>query len=683
MTRWIYNGIRPTRRIARRVPIGDIGIGADEPVRVQSMTTPSTQDTTATVDQIERLVDAGCEIVRVTVPTSRDADNLPVIRSEMKRRRIRVPLVADIHFTPAAAMRAIEHVEKIRINPGNYADKKKFATRDYTDREYDTELERVERVFTPLVERARVLGVSMRIGTNHGSLSDRVMNRYGDSPEGMVESALEFVRICRKLDYHDLVLSMKSSNPIVVLQVYRLLATRMAAEDMDYPFHLGVTEAGDGEDGRIKSAIGIGVLLAEGIGDTIRVSLTEDPVAEIPVALELVAQSQRFRTAGKGPIDPWTEVRDPYHHGRRPSLAAVCGPIHVGDTATVVVETPLISGLGEREALRRELDAQIGVRVPEETRSDMIVINAFEDGDCERLAELGRSLRNVAPGVALAARVTLTVGLQSAENWWASVDRLQVECDMNRIDDARRLLQSAVQHQRLLLIELRATESSDDPMQEVTRTALECAANLPSSSQQHLQLSLAPDDRFSALHGYRLLAAALAEASVAVPLTLIDRSDRIDDASLVGTASQLGGLLCDGIGDAIQVFLPVATESRRVAFGILQASRVRITRTEFISCPSCGRTLFDLEETTARIKARTAHLKGLKIAIMGCVVNGPGEMADADFGYVGWGEDKIALFVGKEMVARGIPTDGAEDRLIELIKAHGRWVEPPAAVDQD
>ncbi|MDH3626130.1 MAG: (E)-4-hydroxy-3-methylbut-2-enyl-diphosphate synthase [Acidobacteriota bacterium] len=683
MRPWTYNGIRPYRRKTRRVAIGDLAIGGHEPIRVQSMTTPSTRDTTATVDQIERLVDAGCEIVRVTVPTTGDADNLPNIRAEMKRRQIRVPLVADIHFTPAAAMKAVEHVEKIRINPGNYADKKKFASREYTDVEYDGELKRIERVVTPLIKRAKTLGVSMRIGTNHGSLSDRIMNRYGDTPGGMVESALEFVRICEKHDYRDLVLSMKSSNPVVVQHVYRLLASRMSAEQMDYPFHLGVTEAGDGEDGRIKSAIGIGALLAEGLGDTVRVSLTEDPVAEIPVARELVANSARHLGELKQPTDPWPELRDPHRYDRRVAEPVTCGALRIGGGETVAVETPLVQVLSEPKAIRSELDSQIGVRVPEETRADVIVIDAFESGDDQRLLELRQALHNVAPRVALSARVKTDAALDTTDRWWAATDRLQVECDVNSVDTIRELLDSAAGADRLLLVELRATQDTADPLRQVVQTALACIDGLNAAPLRHVQFGLVPDPRISTLHGYRLLSAALTHAGAPIPLVLIDRDDRLDTASLLKTATQLGGLLCDGTGDSIQVRRSDATESRRVAFGVLQAARVRITRTEFISCPSCGRTLFDLEETTARIKERTSHLKGLKIAVMGCIVNGPGEMADADFGYVGWGEDKIALFVGKEMVARDIPTKGAEERLVQLIKDHGRWVDPPVAVSQD
>jgi len=679
--RWSYDGLSDRRRPTRTVHVGDVTLGSDHPIRVQSMTTPATTDTTATVDQIERLVDAGCEIVRVTVPTSKDADNLPNIRNEMKRRRVAVPLVADIHFTPAAAMKAVEFVEKIRINPGNFADKKKFAVREYSDAQYAAELERIERVVRPLVLRAAELGVSMRIGTNHGSLSDRIMNRYGDTPEGMVESALEFVRICEAHDYREIVLSMKASNPLVVLQAYRLLCERMAHESMDYPIHLGVTEAGDGEDGRIKSAIGIGVLLSEGIGDTVRVSLTEDPVAEIPVARALV---ERFNRSGDGLgtftfRTPVREERDPFRHARRAADPVTLGPHRVGGDGTVLVEVPLAATLADEAELRRELDGQAGVRVPEETRADVVSVRLRSASERDALGRLRHGVELVAARVALSARIDaewlIDAEGDELDRWIAAAHRLHV-----RIDDldsrARtglaRALRAAADSRGSFLFE---TESS--AVEPAVDLACRIAQIAQSEGSRSVALTLAPSVAFLPLHGMRLLAARLADAGLHPPLVLTDRPGDREADPLLGPATSLGGLLCDGIGDAIQIDA-VPTESRRLAFGILQAARVRITRTEYISCPSCGRTLFDLEETTARIKARTAHLKGVKIAVMGCIVNGPGEMADADFGYVGWGENKIAIFVGKEMVEKDIPTDGADERLVELIKEHGSWVEPPA-----
>lgn len=637
------------RRRTRVVQVGDVPLGGDHPIRVQSMTTPATTDTAATVAQIQRLVEVGCEIVRVTVPTSADADNLPNLRAELRRRSIRVPLVADIHFTPAAAMKAVEHVEKIRVNPGNFADKKRFAVREYTDAEYAAELDRIAGVFSPLVRRCRELGVAMRIGTNHGSLSDRILNRFGDTPEGMVESALEFVAICEAHGYRDLVISMKASNPKVVLEAYRLLARRMDAEGRDYPLHLGVTEAGDGEDGRIKSAIGMGALLEEGLGDTVRVSLTEDPVAEIPVAFALVAPYNAARESGWMPA---------------PEVRAVAA----GREGTVAVEVPLRNPARDVDALRREIDAEAGVRVPEDTRADVVSVAAESWNDVASLARLRGSLELVAPRLRLSARVRAGL-LEGADD--AALDAL-----------------AGAAHRVHVLVPAPPPAPAIEPLRALARrTALLLEAGGDAAGAVDLavevarwgpEVSVAMDPTLAVgpLFANRALAARLADAGIRVPHVLVDRPVSRGADPVLGPAAHLGGLLCEGIGDAIHVDAGDATASRRLGFNILQGARVRITKTEFISCPSCGRTLFDLESTTATIKARTAHLKGLKIAVMGCVVNGPGEMADADFGYVGWGDEKIALFVGKEMVEKDIPTGEAADRLVELIKRHGKWVEP-------
>ena len=680
MTTWTYNGLAYRRRPTRTVHVGDIAVGSDHPIRVQSMTTPATTDTKATVEQIERLVDAGCEIVRVTVPTSADADNLPQIRSGLERRGIRVPLVADIHFTPAAAMKAVEHVDKIRVNPGNYADKKKFKSREYTDDEYSAELERIAGVFSPLVLRARELGVSMRIGTNHGSLSDRIMNRYGDTPEGMVQSALEFVRICEVHDYRELILSMKASNPVVVLQAYRLLAQRMGEAGMDYPVHLGVTEAGDGEDGRIKSAVGIGALLDDGIGDTVRVSLTEDPVREIPVALALVEKYNRAVPPKSETPPEVAESRDPFSYGRRASHQVTVGPHTIGGTNTVVVEVPLGASLAAGDALRTELDAQAGVRVPEETRAEIVCVAVRSDDELEALEQLRDSVETVAPRVALSAcieaRCLREADDERLQRWLDAAHRLHVRATAPDDDDLLPVLEKLVgmagRGEATLLLETCAADAGTAAGMAIRLAELESRA-----PRRSLMLAMAPIVDASPLHATRLLAARLAAMGLTTPIVLLDDPERRCAEPLLEPSASLGGLLCDGIGDAIQLRAGTASDSRRLAFSILQAARVRTTRTEFISCPSCGRTLFDLEQTTARIKQRTAHLKGLKIAVMGCIVNGPGEMADADFGYVGWGEDKIALFVGKELVARDIPTGEADERLVELIKQHGRWVDPP------
>jgi (E)-4-hydroxy-3-methylbut-2-enyl-diphosphate synthase len=687
MTKWEYDGFACRRRPTRTVHVGDVAVGSRHPIRVQSMTTPSTRDTAATVEQARRLVEAGCEIVRVTVPTSRDAENLPNIRRELERLGIRVPLVADIHFTPAVALKAVEHVEKIRINPGNYADKKKFDVREYGDREYAEELERIERAFAPLVERAKELGVAMRIGTNHGSLSDRIMNRYGDTPEGMVESALEFVRICEARGYRELILSMKASNPVVVQQVYRLLAERMAAEGMDYPFHLGVTEAGDGEDGRIKSAIGIGALLDEGIGDTVRVSLTEDPVLEIPVARALVEPYNRRGAGSPSALRrPTPELRDPHVYVRRESREIGVGPLRLGGDSPVRVEVSLSAPLTDRDAVRLELDRQIGAGVPQETRAEVVSVPLAGPADVALLSSLRESMKLVAPGVAVSARFDLrgpvAAYLAARDEPSRLADRFELTLDApfdgTTCETFETLLRHANDSASTILF---AAGSANGTMEAAVDLALDAAATAASAAAKtaydRLMMTVAPSPSYSPLHAIRLLVARLGAQGLAPPIALLDRPETRGVDPLLGASSALGGLLCDGIGDSIRVDGLPAPDARRLAFTILQGARVRITKTEFISCPSCGRTLFDLEETTARIKARTSHLKGVKIAVMGCVVNGPGEMADADFGYVGWGEDKIALFVGKEMVARDIPTAEADDRLVDLIKQHGRWTSPP------
>jgi (E)-4-hydroxy-3-methylbut-2-enyl-diphosphate synthase len=526
------------RRKTREVAIGKIIVGGNQPIRVQSMTTTRTQDIEGTLAQTIRLVEAGCEIVRITAPTVNDAKAIGEIKHRLRARGIDVPLVADIHFSPAAALEAAEHVEKVRVNPGNFADQKFFRVREYTDEQYAEELERIEERFTPLVLKCQARGISMRIGSNHGSLSDRIMNRYGDTPAGMVESALEFARIARKHDYHDLIFSMKASNPKVMIQAYRLLVARMDEEGMDYPLHLGVTEAGLGEDGRIKSAVGIGALLDDGLGDTVRVSLTEEPEAEVPVAQRLVEPYNRGLPGARA-FPSATEHLDPYTYARRLSDAVDVGGLRVGGGEPVAVLEP-----------------------PEVAAPDL-----------SRLARLAE--RNVP---------------------W-----------------------------------------------------------------------------FDAVRAYRALATGLQGQ----PLHLAVAVDGDELEVLLRSAIVLGSLLCDGLGDSVGLHAPLPDEDRsRLLFGILQASGVRITKTEFVSCPSCGRTLFDLQSTTERIRSQTAHLKGVKIAIMGCVVNGPGEMADADFGYVGGSPGRVNLYVGKEVVEKGVPEEEADERLVDLIRRHGKWVEP-------
>jgi (E)-4-hydroxy-3-methylbut-2-enyl-diphosphate synthase len=575
------------RRVTREVMVGRVGVGGRNPIRVQSMITCDTMDTEASIAQTMELAEAGCEIVRITAPTVKDSANLQHIVHGLRARGCDVPIVADIHFKPEAAMEAAKWVEKVRINPGNYADSKKFKIVEYTDEQYAAELERIRERFTPLVKLCKELGRAMRIGTNHGSLSDRIMNRYGDTPLGMVESALEFARIARDLDYHAFVFSMKSSNPKVMINAYRLLVARLReeGEDWNYPIHLGVTEAGEGEDARIKSAIGIGSLLHDGIGDTIRVSLTEDSIHEIPVARALVAMVEKTPNAQRP--TPNAEVSfDPFSYSRRPS-----------------------------ETIERET-----VRVGGEELIRVVVRQASFDKVAHKLDRLG----DYQPEI-----VYETAGV--------------VEVDPRDDGAIERLNQSAKAEF--------VTVRDDVPL--------------------------------SVIAAFRLLAARLSPRH---PILLKDEGGRRRDEkdflqTLLVAATNIGSLLCDGIGDAILVQGEEAPgQSLRLSYNILQAAGSRIFKTDYVACPSCGRTLFNLQTTTARIKAATLHLKGVKIAIMGCIVNGPGEMADADFGYVGGAPGKVNLYVGKTAVKFNIPEAEAVDRLQDLIREHGKWVEPAGVV---
>ncbi|MBN8246205.1 MAG: (E)-4-hydroxy-3-methylbut-2-enyl-diphosphate synthase [Verrucomicrobia bacterium] len=581
-----------TRRAAREVPVGDpsrggVVIGGTHPVVKQSMLTCDTMDTAACVQQTLELVAVGCQIVRITAPTVKDAANLEHIVRELRSRGCRVPIVADIHFKPEAAMEAVKWVEKVRVNPGNYADKKKFAVIEYTDADYAAELERIEQAFTPLVLEAKRLGRALRIGTNHGSLSDRIMNRYGDTPLGMVESALEFARICRRHDFHHFVFSMKSSNPKVMIECYRLLAARLEQEgaDWNYPLHLGVTEAGEGEDGRIKSAIGIGSLLCDGLGDTIRVSLTEDSPREIAVCNDLLAQIPALSTAGAGVAMPAASELpyDPFHYARRETGEADLGDVKAGGEQTVRVVVP------------QSVFDQVAPRIS--PKADVKPEGIYED---------------------------------------------------------------------LNVLEL-------DPALPIALEQIPCDTQLVTVADG---VSLPP------LRAFRLLALQLERLGRRNPILLKDclaipAPPLTPEVALLRAAATLGALLADGIGDAILVRgEPGAGQSLRLAFNILQAAGCRSFKTDYVACPSCGRTLFNLQTVTARIKARTDHLKGVKIAIMGCIVNGPGEMADADFGYVGGAPNKINLYVGRKPVKFNIPEDEAVDRLVDLIREHGKWVEP-------
>jgi (E)-4-hydroxy-3-methylbut-2-enyl-diphosphate synthase len=591
------------------VKVGNVGIGGNNPIRVQSMITCDTMDTEASIQQTVELADAGCEIVRITAPTVKDARNLEHIVKGLRARGCDVPIVADIHFKPEAAMESARWVEKVRINPGNYADSKKFVIREYTDEQYLAELNRIRDRFSPLVELCKTRGIAMRIGTNHGSLSDRIMNRYGDTPLGMVESALEFARIARDLDYHDFIFSMKASNPKVMIAAYRLLVARLndLGPDWNYPLHLGVTEAGEGEDARIKSAIGIGSLLADGIGDTIRVSLTEDSPNEIPVAKALVENIKKTPNAQRSTPDVELSF-DPYSYQRRATEKIERNGVKLG--ADELIRVVVLQANFDKIA--HKID-RMGDYKPEIVyeNADIIAVDPRDDGAIAKLN-----------GQQNAQFVTVTD-----------------EIDLSLIAAFRLLAAKLDAHHPILLKDVfrHSERSRGTPSPELKMNQRDSSAPLRS----------AQDDNRDFLQ------------------------------TLLTASTNIGSLLCDGIGDAILVQGEEAPgQALRLSYNILQAAGSRIFKTDYVACPSCGRTLFNLQTTTAKIKAATLHLKGVKIAIMGCIVNGPGEMADADFGYVGGAPGKVNLYVGKTAVKFNIPEAEAVDRLKDLIREHGKWVDP-------
>ncbi len=580
-----------TRRESREVMVGHVGIGGANPIRIQSMITSDTRDTESCVAEIQQLADAGCEIVRLTAQTKKYAQNLENIVRELRGNGYDVPLVADIHFKPDAAFEAAKWVEKVRVNPGNYADKKKFEIREYTDEQYAEELLRIREGFGPLVELCKEKQRAIRIGTNHGSLSDRILNRYGDTPLGMVESALEFARIARDLDFHNFVFSMKASNPKVMIEAYRLLTARLhqLGGDWNYPLHLGVTEAGDGEDGRIKSAVGIGSLLNDGIGSTVRVSLTEDPIKEIPVAQKVTSHFQSLapEESDYSQIPP---SYDPFSYTRRATEQVEIQGITLGGTETIRVFT-------------------------------------------------------------------------TQEKWNAVAHKLASMGDF----------------QPEIVVETAGVTEVDPRDQSQLAELADSSARLVTIPNGYTGMSV--------VAAFRLLAARLDPRH---PILLKDtfqpstNPDRDFEETLIESAKNLGSLLCDGIGDAIIVQGEQAPgQSLRLSYNILQAAGARIFKTDYVACPSCGRTLFNLQTTTQKIREATGHLKGVRIAVMGCIVNGPGEMADADFGYVGGAPSKINLYVGKTAVKFNIPEAEAVDRLIDLIKEHGKWIDAPAPIAAD
>lgn len=654
-----------SRFLTREIQIGNVPMGGLNPIRIQSMTTTDTMDTLGTVEQTIRMVESGCEYVRITAPSIKEAENLANIKKELRLRGYDVPLVADIHFTPNAAETAARIVEKVRVNPGNYADKKKFENIEYTTDAYQAELDRIYKKFTPLVKICKEYGTAMRIGTNHGSLSDRIMSHYGDTPRGMVESAMEFIRMCEDQNFYNLVISMKASNTQVMVQAYRLLVETMVKEGMNYPLHLGVTEAGDGEDGRIKSAVGIGTLLADGLGDTVRVSLTEDPEFEAPVARALV---NRFEV--KKSESPEIEVRSldiqsdvistvVGNHGvlskaksfKDESLTPIYSPYHYSRRQTVEIEN-----FGGHQV------PKVIINLEDKNLKDPAILNAvgfnystlldkynLTDLACD-MVYLGDNLPSFSfPG-----------GLKQLYNYstWLKLKDKQ-NC-----------------HPLLSAQEYQSALQRDENLNFVKIVA----ENLNISEVKQLQNSviILTTTAENAMQTLRKAFIDLLNASIEIPV-IIERSyhDISEENFQLYSATDLGGLLIDGFGDGVwintkDISLNVINST---SFRILQATRTRISKTEYISCPSCGRTLFDLQETTQYIRSKTDHLKGLKIAIMGCIVNGPGEMADADYGYVGTGPGKITLYRGKEVIKKGVNTEQALDQLIDIIREDGNWVE--------
>ncbi len=627
----------------REVKVGNIGIGGDNPIRVQSMTVSDTMDTEGSVEEAVRMIEAGAELVRITAPGKNQAHNLENIKKGIRERGYDTPLVADIHFKPNAAEIAAKIVEKVRVNPGNYADKKRFKTFEISDEEYQAELERIYERFAPLVKLCKEEGTAMRIGTNHGSLSDRIMNRYGDTPMGMVESALEFVRICEDLDFHDIVLSMKASNTRVMIQAYRLLIQMMKQEGMAYPIHLGVTEAGEGEEGRIKSAVGIGTLLEDGIGDTIRVSLTEDAEVEPPVAQKLVDR-YRGRT-DHAPIPPIEELPiDPISYEKRKSRE-VKG---IGDENVPCVVADLSDLDSITEASLFGVGYHFSMPNEEWNRGDLAA----------DLLYIGDRSLGFEPPEGLSV-------LQDLKAW--------------KTDEGS--------ERHFPLLDTQAYKSGEAAEAPLRFIGVDAAALLEDSGlitqlqgDEQAVLVLSSENKH-AMAEMRRAFFELMERGCEVPVIIRRHYEGLDDETLKLYAStDIGGLLNDGLGDGAWLSSGEAGSQQRInrtLFGILQASRTRISRTEFISCPSCGRTQFDLQETTQAIREKTEHLKGVKIGIMGCIVNGPGEMADADYGYVGSGPGKVTLYKGQEVKKKNIPSERAVEELINLIDEHGDWVEPP------
>ncbi len=657
-----------SRYKTRVVTIGNVPMGGDNPIRVQSMTTTDTMDTIATVEQSIRMIDAGCEYVRITAPSLKEAQNLQNIKDELRKRGYTTPLIADIHFTPNAAELAARIVEKVRVNPGNYADKKKFEEIDYNNDSYEAELERIRTRVTPLVKICKEYGTAMRIGTNHGSLSDRIMSRYGDTPLGMVESAMEFLRICEDNSYYNIVLSMKASNPKVMVEAYRLLIKTMQENNMNYPLHLGVTEAGEGEDGRIKSAVGIGALLEDGIGDTVRVSLTEDPEFEIPVAKRLIEKISNYKLQIANSIpEIKTELPyNPYEYSRRKTLPA----INIGGHNAPCV----IADFSGKEKITPASLFAVGYNysVPLDKWN-------ITDQACDYLFVGDNVVEFEIPG---------TLGLIYNYDTWANL-RIKTRCyPFMSFEEYKQLgKRSELSFVTLNIDEFvneQTQKMNDDDLKEVRKRMSEVKGT------KHSMAFVLETSNEHGMSEQRRIFIQMMMMGATIPV-IIKRNytDISEEQFQLYSSTDVGALLLDGMGDGVWLTGSQKSEGadnsqlstlnsqliNSTCFGILQATRTRISKTEYISCPSCGRTLFDLQETTAKIRNRTDHLKGVKIGIMGCIVNGPGEMADADYGYVGTGVGKITLYKGREVVQRNIDSENAVDALIDLIKEGGDWVE--------
>lgn len=634
------------RRKTSTVNIGNLHIGSDYSIVPQSMTTTDTMDTQKSVEQIIRMVNTGCELVRLTAPSINEAQNLADIKKTLLENGINVPLVADIHFTPNAAELAAKIVEKVRVNPGNYADKKKFDTIDYTDEEYQEEIDRIREKFVPLIKICAANGTALRIGTNHGSLSDRIMSRYGDTALGMVESAMEFLRIAKDENFHNIVLSMKSSNPQVMVQAYRLLVKTMDENNMQYPLHLGVTEAGDGDDGRIKSALGIGALLEDGIGDTVRVSLTEDPEFEVPVAQKLIERYNKIQQENYPQIDLNNSTKtdwSAFEYKRRESHEVYNFGAH--QVPRVIIDFSENTALKpfDLAAIGHIYDASIDKWHMSDLGADFIYLG---DHECSFMLPMGLKAIYNSSVWNLVSDKTNAFPLFSTEEILQRKHKIANSSSLNFVK----------------LIAETVTENLIAQANEIKNVVFIIESNA--------------DNPMTILREFFF---KLNDWNVKNPIVLAHNygSENDEERFMLHCSTDFGGLLIDGFGDGIFMTASVIENKRinQIAFGILQAARTRISKTEYISCPSCGRTLFDLQETTALIRSRTDHLKGIKLAIMGCIVNGPGEMADADYGYVGSGVGKITLYKGKEVVKRNIPSENAVNELIELIKDHGDWVE--------